>query len=312
MKPLIIYHAGCLDGMTAALVTAKALYNDKTFKQDGLGRNEILLQDGIAIEPVAFIAAKYGDPVPDLTDREVYIVDFSYPPEALIPVSVYAKSITIIDHHQTAIDKWTSFIYSKYNIKTVFDINYSGAGLAWNYFKYSKQLSDTEQPRWVTLAQDHDLGKHEYADTKPFVAALYADGCIQEGNIYEFDYLVTKHPNRLIQDGIILLTGRDKAIKEILKNNTKEITFEGHNVLIANVPYQYATDAGYILAKDRAFSITYDDQHSLGIRKYSLRSSRGTGVDVAKIAERYHGGGHPTAAGFTVPLYLRELRIFTK
>jgi hypothetical protein len=56
---------------------------------------------------VEFVGVKYGDPVPDMTGRDVYIVDFSYPPAVLIPAAKTAKKITVLDHHETARKQWT-------------------------------------------------------------------------------------------------------------------------------------------------------------------------------------------------------------
>jgi hypothetical protein len=83
-KVLCVFHSPCLDGFASAWVVGYRLGFDN----------------------VEFVGVKYGDPVPDMTDREVYIVDFSYPPAILIPAAKTAKSITVLDHHKTAKDQW--------------------------------------------------------------------------------------------------------------------------------------------------------------------------------------------------------------
>lgn len=52
---LCIYHGTCMDGFTAAWVVRKALG-----------------------EGVEFYAATHGDPPPDVTGKNVIMVDFSY------------------------------------------------------------------------------------------------------------------------------------------------------------------------------------------------------------------------------------------
>ena len=54
-QPLVIYHANCPDGFTAAWIARKAFGPD-----------------------CEFIPAHYGDSPPDCTGRSVYILDFSY------------------------------------------------------------------------------------------------------------------------------------------------------------------------------------------------------------------------------------------
>ena len=286
MKPLIIYHKGCLDGITAALVTAYGIYD----------KIPLELRPPSAIDSVEFLPAKYGDSVPDIRGREVYIVDFSYPPENLVPASAYAKEIVIIDHHKTAIDKWSSFQYYSENITTIFDLTCSGAGLAWIHF--NGILKDT--PAYVRLAEDYDLYNFTYEDTKPYVAAVMADGCVQNSDIASFEYLINdSFIDDLVHDGNILLKARDSIIQELVKNNTKEIVLDEHRVLICNCPQNFRDEVGEMLCKDRPFSITYDDALATNIRKFSLRSNKEYGIDVAKIAERYNGGGHRNAAAFT-------------
>lgn len=83
-KLLILSHSPCQDGTAAAWVVGRKF----------------------GFENVEFRGVNYGDPIPDVTDREVYIVDFSYPPAVLIPAAKLAKKIVMIDHHRTAQRQW--------------------------------------------------------------------------------------------------------------------------------------------------------------------------------------------------------------
>ena len=80
--PLIIYHALCADGAGAAFA-AWCKFGEKA----------------------EYRAAKYGDPAPtdeDVRDREVYVLDFSYPMDDLRRMAVVASKVVEIDHHKTA------------------------------------------------------------------------------------------------------------------------------------------------------------------------------------------------------------------
>lgn len=65
--PLVIYHANCWDGFCAAWVARKALG---------------------AIEAVP---AQYGQPPPEVADRVVYVLDFSYPRDVMADLATRAR-----------------------------------------------------------------------------------------------------------------------------------------------------------------------------------------------------------------------------
>lgn len=79
MKVLCIYHAFCADGFGAAWIVRRAL------------------GDG-----VEFHAASYGQEPPDVTGRDVLMVDFSYKRSMLDKMAEVARSILVLDHHKTA------------------------------------------------------------------------------------------------------------------------------------------------------------------------------------------------------------------
>ena len=63
-KIIIIYHSNCLDGFGSAYIA---------WKQFG--------------EDADYIPAHYGNSPPDVKDKKVYIVDFSYPREVLLKMA---------------------------------------------------------------------------------------------------------------------------------------------------------------------------------------------------------------------------------
>ncbi len=79
-NPLCIYHGNCADGFTAAWAVHSFF---------GPGN-------------VDFYAGVHQDPPPDVTDRDVIIVDFSYKAAILNEMASAANSILILDHHKTA------------------------------------------------------------------------------------------------------------------------------------------------------------------------------------------------------------------
>ena len=284
MKPLIIAHANCQDGMFAAYYTALGL-------SAPYGQNH---EDDF-LDGFDFVQADYNHDVPELTGRDVYIVDFSYPPEKLIPASKNANKVVIIDHHKTAIEKWSGVDLSGTNIETVFSLMHCGTSLVWEYF-----FKNEEPPAVIKLVQDYDLWTHENPDSRAFHRAIYDDGVIQTWDFKRLRLLIGLK-DKTIAEGKVLLKARANSIKNIIAKNAVETWFAGHLVYIAPCPYEFASDVGNELAMGRAFSITYDDQFKLNIRKYSLRSNKLTGIDVSELAKQFGGGGHREAAGFIVP-----------
>lgn len=75
---ICIYHANCADGFGAAWAVWDT-WPDITFAPAG-----------------------YGDVPPDITAKDVLIVDFSYPAQTLLDMAVKANSIVVLDHHRSA------------------------------------------------------------------------------------------------------------------------------------------------------------------------------------------------------------------
>ncbi len=259
-KPLCIYHHGCTDGFAAAWAVRQHF---------GDGR-------------VEFHPGVYGEAPPDVTGRDVILVDFSYKRDVLLAMSEQAKSVLIIDHHKTAEAALTAL---PSNVITVFDMNRSGAMLTWNYY-----FPDKLPPVLFDHIQDRDLWKFELRGTREITAALYS---------YPMEFPVWDDLlNRLLtlhSEGRAILRKHDADVAALAHDCQRIAYFRGVPAPIANVPYMYASDVGGQMAKGYAFAATYYDD-AAG-RRWSLRSTP-EGADVAQIAEAFGGGGHKHAAGF--------------
>lgn len=276
MNALCIYHQNCLDGFAAAWVVGKFF----------------------GFDHVDFHAADYGSPVPDLKDRDVILVDFSYKPEALLPAMAEAKSVTILDHHKSALEDWAEVRAP--NLHKVLDMEHSGAVLAWQQYFPSQEI-----PKLFLHLQDYDLWQKRFPESNPIVAALYARGFIREQHWYGIGALVDFPVNwgALVDEGNIVQRANMTTIRNILRRSTRVVRFMGHTVPLAPMPKELASLAGEILYKAMyPFAVTYDDWLADGLRVFSLRSDKVHGADVQAIARSLGGGGHVNAAGFTVPL----------
>lgn len=287
-KPIVcLYHADCLDGFAAAYVVWKHFKEHK--------------QSDITIR-----ACKYEDNLNKLgilelvAGRDVYIVDFSFPPEELIKICAVARRVILMDHHESAIraleDKKEELALVS-NLTLITDVNRSGAGIVWDYFYPDQAYSPL-----VSYVQDRDLWKFRWADTKAICAYL----AILPWNLeawYAVD-MELRDADKLeyLQGiGLALLEQQKKQVLALcVPENIRYVSLYSYPGLIpmVNAPYFLASETGHYLAGKNSAGIagTYTINAD-GLARVSLRSIDNR-VNCAKIAEYFGGGGHPGAAGF--------------
>lgn len=264
-KPLCIYHGNCADGFGAAWVVRK-FYEDKE---------------------VDFHAGVYQDPPPDVTDRDVIMVDFSYKRPILLDMAAKARSILILDHHKTA---QADLVDLPIHVATVFDMERSGCMIAWDYF-----FPSLNAPRLLAHLEDRDLWRFKLQNTREIQAAVFS---------YPYDFevwdkLMYDQSLNLVDEGKAIERKHFKDIDELLTVVQHERNIGGYIVPVANLPYIYSSDAGHKMAKNKPFAACYWDVPDG--RVFSLRSNE-KGIDVSEVAKQYGGGGHRNAAGFKVSL----------
>lgn len=262
-----IYHAHCIDGFGSAMVLKRAM-------------PQIELHPGI-----------YGHEPPDVKDQNVYIVDFSYKREIIKEMLTTAASVTIIDHHKTAIEDLQGLSHP--NLVKIFDQSMSGAGLTFKTFYPSEPV-----PAMIQHIQDRDLWKFELENTNEVCAFLYSlDFDINQWLAYNF---WAKFVDDLVlQQGRALVRQRKKDITSALKRVPQMVTIGGWKIPCLNVQPSISSEVCQGLAHNFPFAASYSDTHNKRI--FSLRSNK-DGADVAYIADLYGGGGHKHAAGFSIDL----------
>lgn len=284
-NPLCIYHGNCADGFTAAWIVR--LY----FKRH---RQE-----------VDFHAGVYQDPPPNVTGRDVILVDFSYSKEVMLALAGSARTVLVLDHHATAIDALSDISLPATTsardwpigeIARVFDLQRSGAGITWDFF-----FPTEPRPALVEHVEDRDLWRFALPHTREIQAAIFS---------YPYEFPVWDSLSAsflkvgaswLIDQGAAIERKHHKDIAELAKVVTIPMRIGGHVVPVANVPYTMTSDMGYLLCGDHGehpFAGCYWDTPAG--RVFSLRS-REAGADVGQIAKQYGGGGHAHASGFRIP-----------
>ena len=226
-----------------------------------------------------FVPVDHGQPLPvDPTGRNLLIVDFSYPRPMLEGIAKSAAAIQVLDHHITAKQALADLPYAQ------FDLNKSGAVLAWEW------AHRMPAPWLLEYVQDKDLFTWKLPDSREINAALSA---------YPYEFTIWDGMKRdvLEQEGRAILRYEHKLVEQILQEMVM-VEFEGETVPCVQSAI-LTSQIGEHLAATYAFCLIWHDRH--GRRYFSMRSREG-GADVARIAVKYGGGGHPHAAGFSVSL----------
>jgi hypothetical protein len=274
MKTVCIYHFPCPDGFSSAwVVNLKYL----------------------AKEHIGFYPMMYGDPIPDLTGKDVIMVDFSLKAVDMLILLEKANSVLVIDHHKTAEAELDQLNHPK--LTCIFDMEHSGAVLTWKHFFPKEPV-----PMLLKYIEDRDLWKWKLPHSREISSAL-------SSYPYDFetwdqlDVKVDLQFNELLIEGRTLQRQFNKTITEILESTKRFGKVFGHTVPVANVNHMFGSDGGNILCKGYPFALLYYDTPK--DRKFSLRSTfidNKFGIDVSEIAKKIPGGGgHPNAAGFSLP-----------
>ncbi|WP_265950041.1 DHH family phosphoesterase [Dechloromonas sp. A34] len=310
----VLYHADCLDGFGSAYAAWRRFGDNASYRP---------LHHGEAWE------------VAEIANHDVFILDFSFAPETLEVIASSAKSVTQLDHHASAQQAWKGKLanrgdglamhtHPRLPLTVIFDLEKSGARLAWEHFQ-------PEQPVPLTLRhiEDQDLWRFALPGTRAFCRAL---------RLLPFDFLIW---NELVAQAPTLCTSRYREMLE--QGETIEAFFRKEVDRLANSQLQtpavlrgepvdalqalrhgqstivnddlawlavkgvainanvlFASELGNLLAEQSGSFALVWQMAANGEVKASLRSKGD--FDVASIAVRYGGGGHRNAAGFRMPI----------
>lgn len=269
-KPLVIYHANCADGFSAAWCFWNK-YGDEFEYYPGV----------------------YSAPIPDVVDRDVYLVDFSYKRDVvekkIIP---FARRVVLLDHHTSALTDLAELIGLDQVHCT---LNKSGARIAWEFVN-----GNEEPPIVLQHIEDRDLWLFKMKGSKEISEVVFS----YEYTFDNWDRLMSIREEEIpavIERGSAIQKKHMKDVHELLVACKRKFIINGMFVPTANMPYMMASDAGMIMSATSCFAATYYDTEEH--RVFSLRSNPAYPQwgDVSIVAAKYGGGGHKHAAGFRVP-----------
>lgn len=276
------YHGGnCADGIGAKLAAYLKFGKDATYT-----------------------AVNYHEPMPVVEHgSHVYILDFSYPKEQLRALldSGTASILVVLDHHKTAQEDLAGEWYA------TFDMNKSGAVLAWEFFHRGKPV-----PELLDLIQDRDLWKFHRATSRPVHTGILLalergqgrdDVAVLEPHLYD--------ASQLAKTGAGALMYQQMLVKRVVdKRHFCVWEFEGHRCAVVNIISDLASETGSAVCKAFKEEIDYcinyvvcaDGMAALSIRSKGEFDCSGLAIKLAKEYGNGGGGGHKNAAGCAVNL----------
>lgn len=264
---VIIYHAHCQDGFGSAFAAYKKFGDSATY---------IPTSDRVV-------------PPEGLYDKEVYILDLSYPKEVLLELEKNNKKLVIIDHHLSAEEAVKSVK------EHIFSLDHAASYLCWQYFV------GADVPELINMLEIIDLAKDKEGNNVDAITYILSKP-------YEFSVYEQLLQDFSSEEGIKKLSLIGKAQHDYLMllvdaiiNDPDFVEFEGYTVPCVNLNLpinekSIALARLYTMYPPFAMSYRFDE----GQLKVSLR---GNGeVDLTELAGKYGGGGHKSSSGFVIPI----------
>lgn len=266
-EPLVIYHGNCLDGFGSAYAAWRHFVLEREWDAE-------------------FVAAAHGESPPPHAGRDVYLLDYVYKRPVMEALCAQARRVVVLDHHRSAEHDLRGLEGGCANLELHFDMRRSGAVISWEYFNRSPL------PRLLAHIQDRDLWQWRLPGSRDITAALMSYP--HEFELWHGFVQTPEALRTLAAEGHSINRYRDREIALYLERAVMgEIA--GHKVPVVNAPDGIHSELLSELSQGRPFAAGYSDRG--GERRWSLRSDA-HGLNVADIAVRFGGGGHPHAAGF--------------
>ncbi|UQT02925.1 single-stranded-DNA-specific exonuclease [Serratia phage vB_SmaS-Totoro] len=283
-KVVVFYHDSCMDGFAAAALMYTRYPNAE------------------------YIAINYGRPNTfNVEGKTVFFVDFF--PDTEWTTANWQKTdrCIVLDHHKDSADRavhGNEFLREGDYI--AFDMDHSGAGLAWNYLHPGEEM-----PPIVKLVELRDLWRltpdmrkyHEYFATflakgepsvifPPFIKVMETKD--QAG----IDEITAKAD--------VLVKARDQQIEWFMTKATwwyRGQTIKGPRgtvdttIAVLNCPHIFISEtASQIMEKNPRVDLVIGTSISGKGMGFSFRSRAGSGL-ASFAGKRFLGGGHADAAG---------------
>ena len=266
-KTYVIYHANCLDGMTSAAI-AYMKFGDS----------------------VSYLPGKYRElDLNSFENDELILLDFSFDEPTINQLMGKGCEIRIIDHHEEPISKISHLPLTE----LVYDVNESGATLAWRYF-----FNGLELPKMIEHARDYDLFHRQMPGTDAFITFLEQHPL----DIPTFVKLISDMEDPVLYQRALDIGGPlfqyKTALIDGILNEARPCVIGGERGWMVNGPYALASMIGSMQSnKTQCYTLIWSER-SDGKVTLSFRDVAGTTAQ--RLAQLMGGNGHPKAAGATI------------
>jgi oligoribonuclease NrnB/cAMP/cGMP phosphodiesterase (DHH superfamily) len=272
---VVYYHGDDADGRFAAYAA---------FKAYGLEAEYVPLSAGTPIPPA------------DCVNRDVVVLDLAVARDNFAAVVGLARTLKIIDHHASSGE-----LYLAHPGRCVYDPQHAACVLAWKHFHPAKAVPDV-----LAYVEDRDLWKFARPFSREVNAAIAS---------YPFDWqraeMMLASLGKLQAEGVAIVRYLDGEVRRLVAQAAlRELA--GVKVPVVNCPASLGSEVGQALLAaypDAPFAATFTVNSAAGAWPWQLRSRKvadaggnpSLSYNVAELAKKLGGGGHPAAAGFTAP-----------
>lgn len=274
---LIIYHNNCPDGIAGAWCFWKNM-DKNIFK---------------------FYGGKFNEAPPEVSDKKVLFIDFSYSFNVMLELVKKAKYLRVLDHHKTS-NHLKQIKEPKFSL--LLDMSRSGAQLAWDEI-----YPEEKRPWFIDDIADRDLWKWKRDGSKESTRAMFGLGYYESINI--FNQVSYQKRSDFIYAGEILLRDDDRIHKNVCNHS---IDCYAHSLIDNNIKWKArlvccgtasVSDVGDILLTDELcdFAALFRYEPLRDEWWISLRAHKNSEIDLTDVVKHFgNGGGHPKASGFTI------------
>ena len=275
VRHVCFYHAGCPDGFGAAWAVRRAL--------------------GEAAE---FVPRGHDDPlrVSQLEGATVVFVDIAPPNDLLRALGEAASQVIVLDHHVSSRERFLADPALGRELADVghrihFDLDHSGAVLAWQDFHREEPVPDL-----LRYVEDQDLWRWKLPRSREVNAAIGS----RELAFEAWDELAATPIERLAEQGEAIVRAQDMEVERALQN-AHPVWLGEHRVEAVNAVFQRSL-IGHELATRARFGVPCGLVYRVTQRRVDVSLYSIGDFDVSVLAVARGGGGHRNAAGFSVGL----------
>ena len=305
VKTVCLYHSRCPDGAASAVKFRQNNLKCELIPYDHKDRDKTL---------------EYLKQIVSKERLDIWFLDvcpsFSYVKE----IAGFCNSINIVDHHKPACEKFSEDQNSDTddlkNVNVTFDYSKSACQIVWGIYHPNEEYSDP-----ILHIGNWDIWKFLYSNTEPFCLGYPVyyeiprfDKVTPEELLEYFRNVLDSDENdvqKIIEIGNDLISTYRKKSKEIFfqkyfyfwKKNvylTKDTDKDGNLLKIVQVDKLDYNLIKYFIELVNEHHHDYDLLRIRNIKDYDISYSLRTlkGANVALLAQKYGGNGHPGASGY--------------